>query len=182
MDGGDIWRATGPAESLVWTRVTGSGFGDKTISFQGFCEFGGQLYAAGSNLFGNFTGDKPEGSQGCAVYRLEQLPGMIVPASFTAKSSGIAISLSWQVDNETGVSGYNVHRSDSEEENKPYRQVNRTMIAADGGPSESADYTYTDKPVWFNRTYFYKIEAVGEDGSSQWFGPLGVTTGKLLGN
>lgn len=40
FDGADIWRATGRAETLVWARVTGDGFGDVDIHhFDSFCTF-----------------------------------------------------------------------------------------------------------------------------------------------
>ena len=66
FDGSDIWRATGPAGALVWSRVTGDGFGDTAIhNFESFCTHAGQMYVAASNLFSGNPGQiVPAGERG----------------------------------------------------------------------------------------------------------------------
>ncbi len=183
LDGADIWRATGPAEALVWTRITSDGFGDKaTLTFGSFCTFGETLYVGGSNLFGNFSGDQLEGYKGGAVYRLKEIPVAVVPVAFTAVPEKTSVALSWQADNETDIAGYNVYRSTSEKNNTEYKKVNSEMINAWSAPGQTANYEYTDSPLWFNTTYFYKIEAVDNSGNRVYFGPLPATTKKLFGN
>ncbi len=76
--GADIWWATGAADSLVWTRVTGDGFGDETIvQFESPRKFfDDELYIAASS-FGPSTPlpsteifGAREGYTGAIVYRL----------------------------------------------------------------------------------------------------------------
>ncbi len=177
FDGADIWRAVGPADALVWSRVTADAFGDRTVmTFQSFCEFNGDLYVGASNLFGNYEGDQPEGSKGCKVYRLKQVPGFVSFSSFDVQPGKLTATLTWQTSSETDVAAFNVYRSASEEKNSPYTKVNSDAISPGG-----SQYTYTDRGLWFNRTYYYKVEALDSSGASSFIGPLAVTTQKLFG-
>lgn len=181
LDGADIWRATGPAESLVWSRITGDGFGDKTITvFSSFCTFSEALYVGGSNLFGNFPGNVTEGYQGAKVYRLKEAPRIASVSSIETVPETWSITLNWATDNETDCIGFNIYRSSSEERNLQYTKVNPELIPAIGSPTGSSTYTYTDKFLWFNKTYFYKIECVDSSGKSRFYGPLSAKTESIF--
>jgi len=178
LDGADIWRATGPAGSLVWSRVTGNGFGDGSIlSFESFCSFDDSLYVAGSNLFGNFDGDQLESYGGAVIFRLKQAPEFVAMNSLTVDPGRMSVTISWQTGSETGVEHFNIYRSTSEEKNKSYRKVNRIVLSAGASP-----YSFTDRLLRCNTTYYYKVEAVSASGESSFFGPLPATTRKLLGS
>jgi hypothetical protein len=75
-NGADIWKGTGSGASLTWTRVTGDGFGDKSIAqFEAFTTFGGQMYVAGSNIVASgFKSDEESGYAGTKVFRLASGP------------------------------------------------------------------------------------------------------------
>jgi len=77
INGADIWKAAGPAESLTWTRVTGDGFGDPNVlEFEAFTSFAGTMYvAANESSDSDFPGDTPAGFTGARIYRLLQPPG-----------------------------------------------------------------------------------------------------------
>jgi hypothetical protein len=76
--GADIWRATGPADSLNWTRVTRDAFGDPTIiQFESPRKFFGDQFYIAASSFGPSTPvpttptyGAREGYTGAVVYRL----------------------------------------------------------------------------------------------------------------
>jgi len=76
INGADIWKGTGPATSLTWTRVTGNGFGDlNVLEFEAFTSFAGTMYvAANDSSDSDFPGDTPAGFTGAKIYRLLQSP------------------------------------------------------------------------------------------------------------
>jgi hypothetical protein len=57
---------------MTWTRVTGNGFGDKSIAqFEAFKTFGSAMYVAGSNIVASgFKGDEEPGYAGAKIFRL----------------------------------------------------------------------------------------------------------------
>ena len=75
-NGADIWKGTGPGTSMTWTRVTGNGFGDKSIAqFEAFKTFWGAMYVAGSNIVASgFKGDEETRYAGTKVFRLASGP------------------------------------------------------------------------------------------------------------
>lgn len=179
FDGADIWRATGPADALVWSRVTADGFGDQAVhNFESFCIFGGRLYVAASNLFSANPGQiVSDDAAGAVIYRLEEVPRTADIASFAAQPARFRMTLTWTAAAEPDCRGYNVWRSVSEKKNAPYRKMNRDLIAAGGS---GGAYSFTNYFLWPNRTYYYKVECVGAAGST-FVGPLAVKTNRLLG-
>ncbi len=177
FDGADIWRATGPAESLVWSRITGDGFGDVGIQhFESFCTYESALYVVASNLFSGNAGQTIPEISGAKIYRLKEIPLLADITSFKADAGRFRLALNWATASEPDCAGFNVYRSTSEKQNKPYKKINRDIITAGSSP-----YAYTDNFLLPKRTYFYKIECVSSSGKSTFVGPLGVTTRKLLG-
>ncbi len=75
-NGADIWKGTGPGDSITWTRVTGNAFGDTSIAqFEAFTSFGGSLYVVGSNITASgFVGDEEPDYSGATVFRRESGP------------------------------------------------------------------------------------------------------------
>ncbi len=81
-NGADLWKATGPADSLTWTRLTGTGFSDGDIlQFESFVHFGGSLYVVASSVnFSGFKGDESPTAGGAKIYRLVSQPCVSVTA------------------------------------------------------------------------------------------------------
>ncbi len=71
-NGADIWKGTGPGETIIWGRVTGNGFGDPSIAqFEAFTTFAGTMYVAGSNITASgFKGEEEPGYSGAKIFRL----------------------------------------------------------------------------------------------------------------
>ena len=72
-----------------------------------------------------------------------------------AVSAGHSVTLTWTASTSTGVTGYNVFRSQTT--GGPYTQMNTNLI---GGTS------YVDSSVTAGQSYYYVVTAVGS-GSSQ---------------
>lgn len=178
-DGSDLWRATGPADNLVWTRITGDAFGDDEVqNFDSFCTYNDALYMTAGYYFGkNLDAEIPEWAA-TKIYRLKESPALVSFTSFSGQPGKFSADISWQTDNETGITGFNVYRSDSEKYNHDYKQVNSSAVTAGAA---NGSYSYTDSLLRPNKTYFYKIEAVSNSGKKQVVGPIPVTTKKFLG-
>jgi len=71
-DGADLWKATGPGDSLTWVPITENAFFDPAIvQFEAFVEYNGTLYVAGSNVVASsFPGDEEGGYKGAKIFRL----------------------------------------------------------------------------------------------------------------
>jgi len=182
LDGADLWRGTGPLSSMVWARITGDGFGDPTVvSFSSLCSFNGALYAAASNLFGNFAANTLEGFQGAKVYRLREAPSPAKISWLGAWPEQFKVVLNWTTDNESDCSGFNVYRSTSSRADAAYTALNRDgLITARGSATSGASYAFTDSQVLPNRTYYYKIEVEGLSTAVASAGPLQVTARRLF--
>jgi len=173
FDGADIWRATGPGDALVWTRVTGAAFGDTNINhFESFTEFEGSLYVAASNLFSGNAGQTIPEESGAKIYRLSEVPGFVSVDSFAGSAGSGGIALQWTTSGEAGLTGFNVYRSTSEKENEPYKVISDALITAKGAGSS---YDFTDTGAFAPGTYYYKVEGVDAAGTGKSYGPLAVT-------
>ncbi len=77
-DGSDLWRATGPADNLVWSRITGNAFGDDEVqNFDSFCTYNDALYVTAGYYFGkNLDAKIPEWAA-TKIYRLKESPKLI---------------------------------------------------------------------------------------------------------
>jgi hypothetical protein len=176
-DGADIWRATGPADALVWARVTSNGFGnDDIINFESFCTFHNDMYVAGSNYFGkNLDAALPPGP-GARIFRFKKRPAIANISSLTAAPDRDLITLNWETAAEPKCTGFNVLRSTSEKENRPYEKLNSEIIAATGSKASGGTYTFTDNGLESDTTYYYKVESVSSSGKKTSVGPLTVKT------
>jgi hypothetical protein len=72
-------------------------------------------------------------------------------------SAGHSVTLTWTASTSTGVTGYNVFRSQTT--GGPYTQMNTNLI---GGTS------FVDSSVTAGQTYYYVTTAVGISGQSSY--------------
>jgi hypothetical protein len=88
-------------------------------------------------------------------------------------TAGLCVSLTWVTQSETQLMGYNIYRSeDASPQNAA--KLNLSIIPA-GNTSHTQSYSFTDVEVAVNATYNYWLESVELDGSSQLYGPVGIT-------
>ncbi len=95
--------------------------------------------------------------------------------------SGAAV-MRWATTLESQMQGFHVVRSESE--NGRYDIITKDMIPASGA-STGGKYEYRDDSVAANRTYWYKLQEVSDNGLGAEYGPYSVTyrvTNKLEQN
>jgi hypothetical protein len=108
------------------------------------------------------TGDVIIAAPGC-----QPIPGAVTLSFFDYDLDQGAVVLRWNAIRETDHLGYLVQRS--RDAGSVYSYIRRDLIEGPG------PYTLRDPDVVPGATYFYRLEAVARDGSTQLFGPLQVT-------
>ncbi len=94
-------------------------------------------------------------------------------SSFTAiATSNNFAQISWTTASESHLLGYNLYRSENENQEDALR-VTATMIQASNSTMGSS-YSFTDDEVEMNVTYNYWLQSNDFDGSSEMFGPVSV--------
>jgi DNA-binding beta-propeller fold protein YncE len=103
-----------------------------------------------------------------AVARPEQATQL---KSFDAAVVDGAAVLRWETIVEAGMDGFRVVRADFDD--GTYAPVATQLVPA-AGQAEGASYEYRDESVRPNRTYWYKLQEVKEDGLGREFGPYSL--------
>ncbi len=80
--------------------------------------------------------------------------------------------LRWETSFEAGMEGYQVVRS--EQETGRYDAVTKDIVRASGSTS-GGTYEYRDESISANRTYWYKLREVADNGLGSEYGPYSVT-------
>ena len=92
-------------------------------------------------------------------------------ASFTAAGGDDQVLLEWETASEVNNIGFNLWRSTNEAGS--YAKLNDSLIPSQAmGSVIGAHYYYTDSDVSNGATYYYKLESVATDGSSEVHGPI----------
>ncbi len=91
--------------------------------------------------------------------------------SFTATPQGQAVLLQWETASEVNMLGFTVWRAGSEGGSS----VPISDLIPAEGDIVGASYQFTDTSVEMGRTYFYWLEAVEVNGTSEFHGPVSVT-------
>jgi YVTN family beta-propeller protein len=107
------------------------------------------------------------GDNTMSIYNPGGMPIGIAITGFEAKQSREAALLEWRTHLEERTSGFHILRS--EYALFGYERVTAEPVPAKGMPSE---YTFRDESVQPGKKYYYKIQAVGDLGSSEEFGPV----------
>lgn len=106
-------------------------------------------------------------------YTPETLP--VTLSSFTAIcNNSNTVSLQWITQSETGILGYHVYRSKSNQINSAER-VSFNLIPSQNSSSET-QYSFIDHDTDFEQTYSYWLESIEQNGVTEFFGPIQVTT------
>ncbi|HPK41304.1 MAG TPA: T9SS type A sorting domain-containing protein, partial [Candidatus Cloacimonadota bacterium] len=92
----------------------------------------------------------------------------------TAVLTNNTVSLSWTTQSENNLFGYHLHRSTDDRLNSAER-ITSSLISPTNTSNE-ANYTYIDSEVLPETTYYYWLQTVESNGTSQFFGPYSVRT------
>lgn len=99
-------------------------------------------------------------------------PLAVTMDSFTATGIATGVRLDWITASELDTLGFHLYRAESSTAT-PTR-LTTTMIPATGGAMGSL-YAYTDSTAAGGTTYFYWLDALSTDGSTERFGPVSAT-------
>jgi len=76
-----------------------------------------------------------------------------------------SIEISWETESEFDTVGFNVLRSDSA--TGPFTRINEITIPGSADPVAGGSYQYADPDVEPGSTYYYRLEDVEFDNTSQ---------------
>ncbi len=101
---------------------------------------------------------------------------MSLPVEFSSFAATLTaqnfVKLTWVTETETGVSGYNVYRSEDADQASAVK-INGTLIDATN-TSSTQTYNHVDNAVSPETTYSYWLEVVEMDGTTSFHGPTTV--------
>jgi len=100
-------------------------------------------------------------------------------SSFTAQPGNGSVTLNWVTETEVDNAGFNIYRATAE--NGPYVKINDSLIAGAGSSTAGAAYEFVDENLKNRKTYYYKLEDIDLNGTSNMHGPGSATPRWILG-
>ncbi len=88
--------------------------------------------------------------------------------------------IQWITQSETEQSGFNILKSESENNDEAVK-VNSSIIAA-ANTASGSEYSFTDVDVDFDNTYYYWLESVSLDNNVKLYGPVSITISRDKGD
>ena len=80
------------------------------------------------------------------------------------------IFVTWEMENELDITGYNLYRADSPE--GEYVKINQAVIPPAQDPLLGGIYNHTDEDVEWFKTYYYQLEMLNRRGQSERSEPM----------
>ncbi|MCC7164277.1 MAG: hypothetical protein IT331_17410 [Anaerolineae bacterium] len=94
-------------------------------------------------------------------------PTAVGLSAFDANAKNKRVDLKWSTGSELNVVGFNVWRTGRAK--GTFEKINLELIPAkQAGGLAGADYVFKDKNRKPGKRYFYKLEMIGTNGSSEW--------------
>lgn len=90
------------------------------------------------------------------------LAAAIVASQF---SQATPIKIEWRTETEVDTAGFNVYRSTSPD--GQYVKINEQLIPGQGSATSGASYEFVDEQVEVGQTYYYRLEDVELDNSTE---------------
>ena len=75
-----------------------------------------------------------------------------------------SIKVEWETATELNTAGFHLYRSQSPDDD--FIRINESLIPSEGDASSGASYTFTDKQVTPGELYYYVLEEVEYDAST----------------
>jgi len=115
----------------------------------------------------------------CLLFPGSAMPveAVVTLVSFTVSAGDGQVLLEWETASEIDNAGFYLHRSTAEA--GEYARIG-PFIPSEGDGLLGASYSYLDQGVQNGPTYYYKLESVATDGSSEFHGPISATPGAQL--
>lgn len=83
------------------------------------------------------------------------------------------IRIDWETETEIDTAGFNVYRSETI--GGDYELLNETLIPSNGNSVSGARYSFTDEDVAAGNTYYYRLEDVELDNTTEQHEPIEYT-------
>lgn len=75
------------------------------------------------------------------------------------------ITIEWETETEVNTAGFNIYRSQGPE--LGFQRLNQQLVPSQGGPVAGASYRFVDDSVEAGQTYYYRLEDVELDNSTE---------------
>lgn len=99
---------------------------------------------------------------------------LVAAAAPAFAADALVNTLRWKAHSEKGTYGYLIYRAD--QATGPFRRLNDRVIRAHEDSDDA--YTFGDRDVVDGRTYYYRIDAVSDNGLKK---PLSPVLPKVAG-
>ncbi len=96
---------------------------------------------------------------------------------FQATPGQHGIILTWRTESESDCAGFHIWRSEGE--GSEYVRMSTSMIAGSGNTSTAHTYQFIDQCVSEGISYWYQVEEISTDGSSQFHGSVCVRSAAM---
>ena len=126
------------------------------------------LTAANSDLYFNTTAHWDYGTE----FNWQDIDGTLpyILSDFTAVNANEFVEISWTTQSETSLSNWTLYKQDSE---SGELMVIYTVAATN--TTQLHEYIHNDIYVEIGETYYYYLESLGYDGTTQMYGPVSTT-------
>ncbi|RLC50602.1 MAG: hypothetical protein DRI23_06740 [Candidatus Cloacimonadota bacterium] len=103
-------------------------------------------------------------------------PLPVTLSNFEVQMQGREPKLIWVTQSETNNAFWNIYRSDSGDLSQAFQMNTNNTISGQGTTSTPTDYIFIDQyPVEANTTYWYWLESIAYNGTSEIMGPVAIT-------
>jgi flagellar hook capping protein FlgD len=158
-----------PDESISTTKTYYFLTVDVSSSASGSDNLGAQINAA-SDITADLT------VSGTFPISGDDHPLPVTLSSFEVQLQGREPKLIWITQSETNNAFWNIYRSDSGNLSQAFQMNTNNTISGQGTTSTPTDYIFTDNyPVEANTTYWYWLESIAYNGTSEIMGPVAIT-------
>ena len=86
------------------------------------------------------------------------------------------IEVEWETETEIDTAGFNIYRSDSADGD--YIRINEQLIPSQSDAVSGATYNFVDDNIERGKTYYYRLEDIEYDNSTQ---QHDILTGEVVG-
>ena len=103
-------------------------------------------------------------------------------STFTAVFMNEFVTIQWATASETDVIGFNIYRSEQDDIITVGNSINPSLLDAVGNSTQTNEYSFDDIDAHTLKPYFYWLEVVNLDGTTELHGSIVYTPGDINGD
>ena len=92
------------------------------------------------------------------------------------------VMVTWETASETDVLGFNIYRSEQDDIITVGNSINPSLLDAVGNSTQTNEYSFDDLDAHILKPYFYWLEVVNLDGTTELYGSIVYTPGDINGD